>query len=220
MSSSRTKIVSLDKMARDPELGSVLVRLMLVMNDFSIANDALGFWRADTSRKRINRQGDALRYLVSVQVSHVFEGMLSIISEIEKRPTLLAAVGRCDKPTQAEFAQLVAFRKTQRFTHVMTRIRNNLAFHYDANMAQKQLLELVAEHPRTNGAISMGNDVLDWYFAPGDMVRERVGVREVFKVPKGADVRLETDKILIELHEISDVFGKFAGNFVWQMTSA
>jgi hypothetical protein len=31
--------------------------------------------------------------------------MLSIISEMEKSPTLLAAVGRCDKPTQAEFAQ-------------------------------------------------------------------------------------------------------------------
>jgi hypothetical protein len=102
----------------------------------------------------------------------------------------------------------------------MRRIRNNLAFHYDATMAEKQLIELVAEHPGTNGAITMGSDALDWFFAPGDMVRERVGVREVFKVPRGANVREETDKILDELHEISDVFGRFAGNFIWQMTSA
>lgn len=45
--SSRTKVVNISKLARDPALGSVLVRLMMVINDFSIANDALGFWRAD-----------------------------------------------------------------------------------------------------------------------------------------------------------------------------
>ena len=65
----------------------------------------------------------------------------------------------------------------------------------------------------------MGRDALDWYFEPGDMVQNRAGVREIFKVPDGADVQEEADKILGDLHRISDIFGRFAGNFIWRMTS-
>ena len=220
MSSSRTKIISLDKLARDPDLGSVLVRLMMVINDFSIANDALGFWRSDDSRKRAARRDDALRYFVAIQVGHVFEGMLSIIKEIDKSPTLTAAVRRCDAPTQQEFDALVAYIASPVFGNIMARIRNNLAFHYSDKLTERTLIDLVKDHPGTNGAITMGNDALDWYFEPGSMVRDRLGVREVFKVAKGADVRTEVDNILMDLHAISDTFGRFAGNFIWQMTSA
>jgi hypothetical protein len=191
-----------------------------VINDFSIANDAVGFWRSDTSRRRVNRRDEAARYFVALQISHVYEGMLKIIEEIEDTPDLLAAVARCDHPTRSEFAQLAAYRKTPDFQKVMGRIRNNLAFHYDAKLAEKELVALVKAHPRTYGSITMGSEALDWYFQPGDIVRGRVGVRQVFNVPQGADVVAETNKMLVELHKISDVFGRFAGNFIWAMTSA
>jgi len=220
MANSRTKIVSMDKMARDPILGSVLVRLMMVINDFSVANDALGFWRHTTSHRRLLRRGDALRYFVAVQVSHVYEGMLTIIEEIERSPQLAAAVQSCDAPTRSEFALLSTYRKSPEFGKVMARIRNNLAFHYDDKLAARALISFVREHPGQYRAISMGTDALDWYFEPGSVIRERVGVREVFKIPASADAREEADKILSDLHGVSDVFGRFAGNFIWQCTSA
>ena len=220
MSRSRTKIISLDKLAQDAVLGSVLVRLMMVLNDFSIANDAVGLWRSDISNKRKLRRDEAVRYFVAIQISHVFEGMLGIIKEIEDTPTLLTAVGKCDQPTQREFHDLLAYRKANDFQKIMGRIRNNLAFHYDGKLAEKALVALTKQHPNKFAPISMGRDSLDWHFTPGDIVRDRVGVREIFKVPDGANVREETDKILVDLHRISDTFGRFAGNFIWQMTSA
>src|SRR6476660_8735542 len=191
--SSRTKIVNISKLAADPSLSSVLVRLMMIMNDFSIANDAVGFWRADEGRKRQARSAEAVRYFVGLQVSHVFEGMLDIVKEIETTPELMAAVGRCDAPTKAEFAALVAYRASPEFQQIMGRIRNNLAFHYDDKLAERTLVALANQHPDTMASISMGSDALDWYFEPGDRVRERVGMREVFRIPHGADVREETD---------------------------
>jgi hypothetical protein len=218
--SSRTKIVNISKLAADPRLGSILVRLMMVLNDFSIANDAVGFWRADESPKRQARSAEAARYFVGLQISHVFEGMLDIVRQIETTPALMDAVNRCDAPTRTEFAALVAYRATQDFQQIMGRIRNNLAFHYTPGLAERTLVALATQHPDTMASISMGSDALDWYFEPGDRVRERVGVREVFRIPHGANVREEADAILMKLHEISDIFGRFAGNFVWHHTSA
>jgi hypothetical protein len=218
--SSRTKIVNISKLAADPLLGSVLVRLMMVINDFSIANDAVGFWRADETPKRQSRRDEAVRYFVGLQVAHVYEGMLDIIAEIEKTPALRVAVERCDQPTRAEFAELVAYRATPEFQSIMGRIRNNLAFHYTPGLAQRTLVALASQHPDTMAPISMGNDALDWYFEPGALVRDRVGVREVFQIPAGANIRLETDALLTRLHAISDTFGRFAGNFIWQLASS
>jgi hypothetical protein len=218
--SSRTKIVNLTKLANDPLLGSVLVRLMMVLNDFSVANDALGFWRADESLKRKHRRDDALKYFIALQIAHVYEGMLDIVKEIDTTPALKAAVGRCDAPTRREFDQLVRYRKASNFHQIMGRIRNNLAFHYAPGLAKRTLVALANDHPDTMGSITMGSEALDWYFEPGAMVRERVGVREIFKIPHGADVREETDAILTKLHDVSDIFGRFAGNFIWQNTSS
>jgi hypothetical protein len=60
----------------------------------------------------------------------------------------------------------------------------------------------------------MGNEALDWHFEPGDMVEDRLVVRKIFEIPADTDVRVEVDKILVELHEIAAVFGDFAGYFV------
>jgi hypothetical protein len=48
------------------------------------------------------------------------------------------------------------------------------------------------------------------------MVGDRAAVREIFKVPEGADVVAETDKIVMHLHEILQMFGSFAGSLIWQ----
>ena len=71
---------------------------------------------------------------------------------------------------------------------------------------------------RQRGSISLGDDPLDWYFEPGDMVVDRPGVREIFKVAEGDDVREETDNALMRLHEIAVTFVGCAGSLIWQNT--
>jgi hypothetical protein len=217
--SSRTKVIQLDKLARNPVLGSILLRLMMVLNDFAIANDTLGMWRTVKTEKRKHRRNEATRYLIELQVSHIYEGMLEIIHEMQTTPALKALVDRCDAPTKAEFAALVVYRKSTEFQSIMGRIRNNLAFHYDGKLVQRALADISAQHPGTVGAISMGHEPLDWHFEPGALVNERIAIREVFKIPQGAHVQTEADKLLDDLHAVSDVFGRFAGNFIWHHTS-
>ena len=100
----------------------------------------------------------------------------------------------------------------------MGRIRNNLTFHYDPKTINRALQSLVAKHPDARGTLSLGHNPLDWWFEPGDMVIDRAGVREIFKVPEGADVREETDKIIMRLHDITQTFGAFAAGLIWENT--
>jgi len=48
------------------------------------------------------------------------------------------------------------------------------------------------------------------------MVGDRAAVREIFKVPDGADVVAEADKILMQLHGIVEMFGGFAASLIWE----
>lgn len=98
----------------------------------------------------------------------------------------------------------------------MGRIRNNLTFHYDPKTIKCALASLVAKHPKTIGSMSLGDEPHDWFFKPGDMVGERSAVREIFKVPEGAVVVAETDKIVLRLQGIIELFGGFAGSLIWQ----
>jgi hypothetical protein len=48
------------------------------------------------------------------------------------------------------------------------------------------------------------------------MVGDRAAVREIFKVPEGEDIVAETDKIVMRVHGIIQMFGGFAGSLIWQ----
>jgi hypothetical protein len=102
------------------------------------------------------------------------------------------------------------------FQKVMGRIRNNLTFHYDPKTIERAMQSLVTKFPEASGTMSLGDEPHNWFFEPGDMVGDRAAVREIFKVPEGADVREETDKIVMRLHHIIETFGGFAGSLIWQ----
>jgi hypothetical protein len=80
----------------------------------------------------------------------------------------------------------------------------------------RALASLVAKHPDATGSLSLGEDPHNWFFEPADMVGDRAAVREIFKVPEGADVVVETDRIVLRLHKIIQMFGGFAGGLIWQ----
>jgi hypothetical protein len=189
-----------------------MVRLMMACNDFSLANKSLGTWRKPKTRKEEMRAPGALRYFLRLQVSHVCEAM-NIIDEIERSATLRAAVDAADRRTQVSYDSLRRFKKSPRWK-TMKLIRNKVAFHYDPAWVKQAIGRLDMKNPRLRATISMGNEALDWYFEPADMVEDSIVVRQIFNIPEGAEVRVETDKILVELQGIAAAFGDFAGYFV------
>ncbi len=215
--SSRTKTVSMDRLAQTPSRGSVLLRLMMVVNDFVIANDTLNMWRQKSGEENKTKRQEAFKYLVESQIAHIYEGML-IVKEIEESPSLMRLVEQCDTPTRDEFKRLADYRRSPHYEKVMGRVRNNLAFHYDAKLVQRQLTALVKKHPGTVCLQSMGGRSEDWLFEAGALVGERVAVREVFEVPDDMDATQGADLVLARLQNISTWFMQFAGHFVWKHT--
>src|ERR1039457_7740826 len=126
MGNSTTKNVRLASIADKGKLGSVLIRLMMVMNDMSLAMDGLGLWIND-ERPRQHREVGARIYFARLQLSHLYEGM-KIVEEIENDTELRNAVDASGSFTRKCFAKLVAFRDSKEYEKIMGRIRNNLTF--------------------------------------------------------------------------------------------
>jgi hypothetical protein len=215
VSRSTHKFARLDAIASKGELGSVLIRFMMVINDMSLAMDAQRRWTEDAKDEREHRERGAKIYFIRLQISHIYEAM-KIVEEIRDNPELMKAVDRSDRFTKKGFAGLLAFIGSSEFEKVMGRIRNNLTFHYDPKTIERALASLVAKHPDASGSMSLGDEPHNWFFEPGDMVGDRAAVREIFKVPEGADVLAETDKIVMRLHDIIQMFGGVAGSLIWQ----
>lgn len=91
VSRSSHKYARLDALASKGKLGSVLVRLMMVVNDMSLAMDAQRRWTEDAGETRMHRERGAKIYFVRLQISHIFEAM-KIIGEIAGNPGLMMAV--------------------------------------------------------------------------------------------------------------------------------
>jgi hypothetical protein len=140
---------------------------------------------------------------------------MAMVEEIRDSAELMKAVDRSDPFTRKSFAALLTFIGSPEYK-MMACIRNNLTFHYDPKVIERALASLVAKHPDASGSMSLGDDSHNWFFEPGDMVGDRAAVREIFKVPEGADVVAETDKIVMRLHEVVQMFGGFAGSLIWQ----
>jgi hypothetical protein len=94
--SSRTLSVRSAKLLRDEKLGSIILRLMIAMNDIGITNSSMAEWeKSDDPKKKARWRGGVL-YFGRVQSAHLFEA-LSIIDEIKKDRSLMAAVDRADR---------------------------------------------------------------------------------------------------------------------------
>jgi hypothetical protein len=96
---STHKFARLDVLASKGKLGSVLVRLMMVVNDMSLAMDAQRRWTEGAGKQRAHRERGAKIYFVRLQISHIFAAM-KIIEEIRDDPDLMRVVDRSGGRTQ------------------------------------------------------------------------------------------------------------------------
>lgn len=105
MPATSTKIVDFDELQRRETTAPIMVKLMMVCNDLSLANESLVRWKEEQSRMQKHRKLGAKMYFVRIQLSHLFEG-LKVIEEIRKNSELMALLSQCDTRTQDSFYAL------------------------------------------------------------------------------------------------------------------
>lgn len=196
----------------DEGLASVLLRLMIVMNDISITNSQMLEWQTTEDPKKKPRWRGAVLYFGRVQSAHLFEA-LEIIREIDRDSKLKIRVRQCSKAVNGCFDTVAKFLATSDYGLLAT-LRNNVAFHYTSKLPMRRLKRLVDIQPDHRFGYSMGNDTLDWYFELGDLIIDEVVIRDVFRIDEKEDIATAAIEVLDRLHVIGDAFTKFAAYFV------
>jgi hypothetical protein len=196
-----------------------VVKLMMACNDLTVTNQALGDWKKEERRCRISRQAEACRYFIRAQIAHLNEG-LKVIEEIQKDHTLSTLVSQCDRRTQDSFQDVQQYvsggAKRDRFEQLAGRIRHNLTFHYDQSgkLIERAITDGAARSRVSS--ITRGDTIHLWDFKIADDVVDSIVVRQIWNIPRDADLRTEADRIADEVHQIMLSFVDFAGEFIWK----
>jgi hypothetical protein len=210
--SSKTRVTTFNKLGGKSELGVILGRLMLAMNDIGIANDALGSWMKEQEGIRRDRQRGAKMYFVRMLISHVFEA-LTVINKIKETAELFRIVEQSTKPTVDAFQRCASVIGTEKYKR-MKELRSGLGFHY----LDKPVREAIASQATKAGdiqlSISVGHDPLEWFYEPGDRIIDSALVRGIFRIPEGADVQKEVDRLIHDIQAVGDDLAAFGGYFI------
>ncbi|MGH8564431.1 MAG: hypothetical protein ACREXW_10210 [Gammaproteobacteria bacterium] len=225
MSKSTTWMVSMNRLAQQGETGGIMVRLMMVLQDYALANHAMETWKKEEDPKRKDRKVGAGRYFLRLQMSHLFEAFEIIKKEIEKSDELKAAIEACDTQTKKSYQALLEFLKGDDYK-LLLHIRNKIGFHYDRKVVLQSLERIEKRQERKRqekkytsdlAALTLGREALDWYLRPTEWLANDIIVHWIFKIPEyeePADIQEKTDEIVMRLHNIAAVFADFAGYFI------
>jgi hypothetical protein len=211
---SKTRLTTFERLDNKGELGVVLGRLMLAMNDIGIANEGLGYWMKEQEGIKKDRQMGAKMYYIRMLISHIFEA-LTVVNKINDTPELKKFVERSIPGIRAEFAKCVAVIGTKRYKQ-MKDLRNGFGFHYLGGPVQNAIASQAVKAPDVQLSLSVGSDPLDWYYQPGDRIIDSAVVRGVFEVPEGADVQEEVTRLIHDLQQVGDHLAQFAGYFIME----
>jgi hypothetical protein len=210
--SSRTLSVRSAKLLADQKLGSVILRLMIAMNDIGITNSSMAEWeKSDDPQKKARWRGGVL-YFGRVQSAHLFEA-LSIIDEIKSDKNLIAVVDKADQTTRRSF-EIISKVLGSNDHKILAKMRNVVAFHYEPKLTMRRLRKLVEKWPDHSTMYSIGNETLEWHFELGDLIVDEITIFEVFKIAEGADIQKAAIEVLDRQHKIGTAFCDFAWYFV------
>jgi hypothetical protein len=212
MARSTTRIIHTARLAADNDLASLVLGLMMSVNDLVMAHHAMANWVSSEVPREYHRKDGGLLYYGRMQSGHVYEA-LQIIKKIARTPKLRAYIDQCDAQTVGLFSELETF--TNGPDHeLLLRIRNNASFHYDVKLAIKYLKELVQNKPDDVSLYTVGTETLDWHFQLSDLILDMIVVRDIFKLPLDATLQKNLRYITERLTAMSNTFTAFVLRFI------
>lgn len=216
-----TKYVNFQTILARGESGIIIAKLMMACNDLQLANEALSEWKKDQPNIRKARQIGAEMYFVRIQLAHLYEG-LKVIEAIQKNPFLLALLRRCDAQTQESFKNLEQFlpggSERHGFEELVGKVRHNLTFHYEKSgrLIERALSDRAARPEARVSSLTRGDTAYLWHFKVADDIIDSIVVRQIWRIPRTADLSVEADKVVDHLHQIFLYFVEFSGDFIWK----
>jgi hypothetical protein len=214
--SSKTRITTFKMLSDKGELGVVLSRLMMAVNDIGIANDALGAWMGEqTGVIRKERKPGAKMYFVRILLSHTFEA-LRVLNKINGESELMKAVRNCSQATQDAFAEAIKVVGTDQYKF-FKQVRDGIGFHYLPSVVRDTIASQATRVPDVRLTLSVGSDNLQWYYEPGDRIIDSHVVRGVFGTPEDQSAVKEVDRIIHEMHGVTEKIASFAGYFIMEV---
>ncbi len=219
MALTHTRFVEFAKLKQRGKSGATVVRLMMAANDLGFANEALSMFNAKNSPSQLDRRDAARRYFLRMQLSHLRQGM-KVIGSISNDRTLSAVVAGCDAQTRADFEQLRQFlpngQRANDFKKWVQEVRNNVGFHYDEDKGYTEAVIADRADRGQVSSITRGNHCHLWFFKVADEIVDSIVCRQIWRIPREASLREETDQVATELYGAVVLFVDFAGEFIWK----
>lgn len=221
MSKTSTKYISFQTLKARGSSAITVIKLMMACNDLSLANQALALWKEDQPKNNKSRQVGAGMYFIRLQLSHLHEGLI-VIAAIRSDPVLMDLVRQCDEQTQHSFHNLEQFviggPKRSEFEQLIGRVRHNLTFHYDESgkLIDNAISDRASHIEIQSSSVMRGDTAYLWHFKVADDIVDSIITRQIWKIPRNADVRVEADKVADRVYQIFLWFMDFSGEFIWR----
>jgi len=211
---TRTFTVDLRKIERTGATGILVIRLMRAANDLAIANAGYRRYSQPGPPLEEHIRPGARRYFVRLQCGHLSEA-IRLIDEVRKDRDLSALIARCSANAQKAFGELTECLpgglRAAEFEKYVRRIRNKVAFHYDAAPIERALDDRAAHPDMRISSVTLGTHIDLWRFTVADDLEASVVVRQLWEVPKSADLVAEDDRISGFVSGLCLGFIEFAG---------
>jgi hypothetical protein len=220
-----TKYIDFQNLLNRGDNALIVIKLMMACNDLQLTNEALFEWKKDQPNLRKDRQLGAKMYFIRMQMAHLHEG-LKIMQEIRNNNDLMNLVRQCDARTQEAFQNiekvLPGGSDHNKFKKYLIPIRQNLAFHYNQSgkLIQKALSDRASRPELQFSSLTRGDTAYLWHFKVADDIINSIVVRQIWGIPKTADLLVEADNIVEYLYHIFLCFIDFSGEFIWKYSES
>lgn len=201
--------------------GEIIVKLMMACNDLVVADQALADWNAEERKERISRRAGARMYFLRLQIAHLYEA-LKIIDQIKLSRKLSAFADSCDSATKAAYRSLLEYAtdgsQRKHFEIIAGGVRSNLVFHYNENgkLIKNAISDRAGRAAAQYSLITRGSTAHLWYFEAADALVDSIMIRQIWKIPRPADLHAEADRVAAELNRVCLCFLDFAGVVIWR----
>ena len=212
--SSTTRMVKTENVS-DSKFSSIIVRLMMAINDTSLVNVLLEDWCTNDEKAHRWRRASGRLFIAKLQMAYVFEA-LAIVQDVRKSDGLKAEIEKLGAAARAAYEELCKFIDSADYK-MLAEFRNSAAFHYDGKRATQAAVEIAKQDALDVRGVSSGTETIDWYCELGDKAYERIVTRYIFKVPGDKDVAKESDAIANRFFDMSEHVVVFGGALVRQL---
>ncbi len=144
---------------------------------------------------------------------------MDLIQEICDGQELYSRIERCSQTAQDCFHQLKDCLKDgpnqQKFTDYVMKIRNTAIFHYDPKLVYRALEDRAGRVDASTSRITRGDDISLWRFELADDILDSIICRQIWKIPRDADLRDQADQKSDFGSNLCISFLDFCGEFVF-----